>query len=108
MAVDVVTGLGFDAIGDILRRNGSERLAPFPGFEHEGKFEFAETLGRVVGFIEFAGFAFSAARLERVGHAQRGGRHFMGQAAGNEKIARVAAAHFDHVGLGPEARDVGS
>jgi len=32
----------------------------------------------------------------------------MGQAAGNEKIARVAAAHFDNVGLGPEARDVGS
>ena len=67
----------------------------------------AETLGEVVGLVEFPGFAFGAASLERVCHAQAGRRDFMGHPAGDEKIARVATADFDHIGFGAEARDVG-
>ena len=106
MAVDFLTGFRFDPVGDVFGCDGAKGLAAFAGLENEGKLQFAEALGEVVGPVQFGGLALGTAGLERIGHAQRGRRDFVGHAAGNEKIAGVATTDFDHISLGAEARDV--
>ncbi len=98
--VDFVAGLGLEFLGDVFGRDGAERFAAVAGLEHERKLRLGKTASELLGFIEFARFALGAAGLERIRHAQRAGRDFVGHAARDEEVTGVSPADLDDIGFG--------
>ena len=49
VAVDFLAGFRFDPVGDVFGCDRSKGFAAFAGLEDEGKLQFAEALGEVIG-----------------------------------------------------------
>ena len=96
---------GFEFLMDVHVRDGAECLAALARGKGEGRFEFADLGGELLGDDDFLGFALGTAGLEGFDVAEVCLGRFVCLALWDEVVTGVSGADFYNIGFGSKAFD---